>query len=77
MKRSSMLLLVMCCGLVAPTAPANAAERDSAAQSAQQEEQSLDTPVADPYTPPPGGPDQFAGDEIPGESTSPLNPAED
>lgn len=59
---------------------ANAAPRHPPSQeeqASQQEEQSLENPVADPYTPPKGDPDPFADDQIPGESTSPLNPAED
>jgi len=75
MKRLSVLLLIVSC-LIAPlTAVASAAPRGATA--AEEEEQTLDTPLADPYVPPAGDPDPFATEEIPGQSTSPLNPAED
>lgn len=75
MKRSSVLLLLMLAALTAQATLANAAPRETMVQ--EEEQQSLENPVADPYTPPPGDPDPFAGDEIPGAATSPLNPAED
>jgi hypothetical protein len=74
MTRTIVLFALMCFALTAPLTIAQAEPLDEAAQ---EEQQSLENPVADPYTPPPGDPDPFTSDGIPGESTSPLNPAED
>jgi hypothetical protein len=78
--KTPTVLLLACCALAAPMTLANAEPREADAQeeqASQREEQALENPVADPYTPPSGDPDPFAGEQIPGESTSPLNPAED
>jgi hypothetical protein len=75
MKRLSVLVLAFPSLLVAhsPVAPAQA--RGTVLQ--QREEGPLSTPLEDPYDPPTGDPDILVPDDISGEGTSSLNPAED